>query len=55
MGWGFVLAFRLSNKVGTGIEYPCASHMIRMDLVAEGLNLTRTCRAHHRADGKFFP
>lgn len=44
------LPFVYSNEVWTGIEYQCASHMIRMGLVAEGLEVVRTCRA--RYDGR---
>ncbi len=44
------LPFVYSNEVWTGIEYQCASHMIRTGLVAEGLEVVRTCRA--RYDGR---
>jgi hypothetical protein len=44
------LPFVYSNEVWTGIEYQCASHMIRLGLVAEGLEVVRTCRA--RYDGR---
>lgn len=44
------LPFVYSNEVWTGIEYQCASHMIRMGLVAEGLDVVRTCRV--RYDGR---
>ncbi|MES2255036.1 MAG: GH116 family glycosyl hydrolase [Pseudomonadota bacterium] len=44
------LPFVYSNEVWTGIEHQCASHMIRMGLVTEGLEVVRTCRA--RYDGR---
>jgi uncharacterized protein (DUF608 family) len=44
------LPFVYSNEVWTGIEYQCASHMIRMGLVEEGLEIVRTCRT--RYDGR---
>ena len=49
-GGDLSLPFVYSNEVWTGIEYQCASHMIRMGLVAEGLEVVRTCRA--RYDGR---
>jgi len=49
-GGALSLPFVYSNEVWTGIEYQCASHMIRMGLVAEGLEVVRTCRA--RYDGR---
>jgi uncharacterized protein (DUF608 family) len=44
------LPFVYSNEVWTGIEYQAASHMMRMGLVNEGLDVVRTCRA--RYDGR---
>lgn len=44
------LPFVYSNEVWTGIEYQAASHMMRMGLVKEGLEVVRTCRA--RYDGR---
>jgi uncharacterized protein (DUF608 family) len=44
------LPFVYSNEVWTGIEYQAASHMMRMGLVKEGLDVVRTCRA--RYDGR---
>jgi hypothetical protein len=49
-GGALSLPFVYSNEVWTGIEYQCASHMIRLGLVAEGLDVVRTCRA--RYDGR---
>ncbi|HXS08217.1 MAG TPA: GH116 family glycosyl hydrolase [Rhizomicrobium sp.] len=49
-GGALSLPFVYSNEVWTGIEYQCASHMIRLGLVAEGLEVVRTCRA--RYDGR---
>ena len=49
-GGALSLPFVYSNEVWTGIEYQCASHMIRMGLVAEGLEVVRTCR--QRYDGR---
>lgn len=49
-GGSLSLPFVYSNEVWTGIEYQCASHMIRMGLVEEGLEIVRTCRA--RYDGR---
>ena len=49
-GGALSLPFVYSNEVWTGIEYQCASHMIRMGLVAEGLDVVRACRA--RYDGR---
>lgn len=49
-GGALSLPFVYSNEVWTGIEYQCASHMIRMGLVAEGLEVVRTCRT--RYDGR---
>jgi hypothetical protein len=49
-GGALSLPFVYSNEVWTGIEYQCASHMIRMGLVQEGLEVVRTCRA--RYDGR---
>ena len=44
------LPFVYSNEVWTGIEYQVASHLIRMGLVAEGLEIVRVCR--DRYDGR---
>jgi len=44
------LPFPYSNEVWTGIEYQAASHMMRMGLVNEGLDVVRTCR--ERYDGR---
>jgi len=41
------LPFVYSNEVWTGIEYQAASHMIRMGLAAEGLEIVRACRARY--------
>ncbi|HKD48153.1 MAG TPA: GH116 family glycosyl hydrolase [Rhizomicrobium sp.] len=49
-GGALSLPFVYSNEVWTGIEYQCASHMIRMGLVEEGLEVVRRCRA--RYDGR---
>ena len=39
-----------SNEVWIGIEYQVASHLMRMGLVAEGLDIVRVCR--DRYDGR---
>jgi uncharacterized protein (DUF608 family) len=44
------LPFVYSNEVWTGIEYQAASHMMRMGLVQEGLEVVRVCR--NRYDGE---
>jgi uncharacterized protein (DUF608 family) len=44
------LPFVYSNEVWTGFEYQAASHMMRMGLVQEGLDIVRTCR--ERYDGR---
>ena len=44
------LPFVYSNEVWTGIEYQVASHLMRVGLVQEGLDVVRTCRA--RYDGR---
>jgi hypothetical protein len=44
------LPFPYSNEVWTGFEYQAASHMMRMGLVKEGLDIVRTSRA--RYDGR---
>jgi hypothetical protein len=44
------LPFVYSNEVWTGIEYQAASHMMRLGLVDEGLDVVRTCRL--RYDGR---
>jgi hypothetical protein len=44
------LPFVYSNEVWTGVEYESASHMMRMGLVREGLEVVRVCRA--RYDGR---
>jgi len=49
-GGALSLPFVYSNEVWTGIEYQCASHMIRSGLVEEGLEVARACRS--RYDGR---
>ena len=44
------LPFVYSNEVWTGIEYQAASHMMRLGLVDEGLEVVRACRS--RYDGR---
>ncbi|HOC56055.1 MAG TPA: GH116 family glycosyl hydrolase [Verrucomicrobiota bacterium] len=44
------LPFVYSNEVWTGIEYQVASHLMRMGLVREGLEVVRVCR--DRYDGR---
>jgi uncharacterized protein (DUF608 family) len=44
------LPFVYSNEVWTGIEYQVASHLMRLGMVREGLNIVRTCR--DRYDGR---
>ena len=44
------LPFVYSNEVWTGIEYQVASHLLRMGLVKEGLEIVRVCR--DRYDGR---
>jgi hypothetical protein len=44
------LPFVYSNEVWTGIEYQVASHLMRLGLVNEGLDIVRTCR--DRYDGR---
>src|ERR1041385_2635602 len=44
------LPFVYSNEVWTGIEYHVASHLMRMGMVKEGLEIVRTCR--ERYDGR---
>ena len=44
------LPFVYSNEVWTGIEYQVASHLMRMGLVKEGLEIVRVCR--DRYDGR---
>lgn len=44
------LPFVYSNEVWTGIEYQAASHLMRMGLVEEGLDVVRTIR--DRYDGR---
>ncbi|HWH68555.1 MAG TPA: GH116 family glycosyl hydrolase, partial [Candidatus Sulfotelmatobacter sp.] len=44
------LPFVYSNEVWTGIEYQVASHLMRLGLVQEGLDLVRACR--DRYDGR---
>ena len=44
------LPFVYSNEVWTGIEYQVASHLMRLGLVAEGVDIVRVCRA--RYDGR---
>jgi uncharacterized protein (DUF608 family) len=49
-GGELALPFVYSNEVWTGIEYQVASHLMRLGLVAEGLDIVRVCRA--RYDGR---
>lgn len=49
-GGALTLPFPYSNEVWTGIEYQVASHLMRLGLVKEGLDVVRTCRA--RYDGR---
>ena len=49
-GGALSLPFVYSNEVWTGIEYQVASHLMMMGLVAEGLEIVRTCRS--RYDGR---
>ena len=44
------LPFVYSNEVWTGIEYQVASHLMRMGLVPEGLEVVQACR--DRYDGR---
>ena len=44
------LPFVYSNEVWTGIEYQVASHLMRLGLVREGLDIVRACR--DRYDGR---
>jgi hypothetical protein len=44
------LPFVYSNEVWTGIEYQVASHLMRMGLVRQGLDIVRACR--NRYDGR---
>lgn len=44
------LPFVYSNEVWTGIEYQVASHLMRLGLVKEGLDVVRNCR--RRYDGR---
>jgi hypothetical protein len=44
------LPFVYSNEVWTGIEYQVASHLMRVGLANEGLDIVRTCR--DRYDGR---
>ncbi len=44
------LPFVYSNEVWTGIEYQVASHLMRLGMVEEGLEVVRTCR--DRYDGR---
>ncbi len=46
-GGALSLPFVYSNEVWTGIEYQCASHMILLGLIAEGLEVVRLCRARY--------
>jgi len=41
------LPFVYSNEVWTGIEYHVASHLMRMGMIKEGLEVVRTCRARY--------
>jgi uncharacterized protein (DUF608 family) len=49
-GGELALPFVYSNEVWTGIEYQVASHLMRMGLVKEGLEIVRVCR--ERYDGR---
>jgi uncharacterized protein (DUF608 family) len=44
------LPFVYSNEVWTGIEYQVASHLMRLGLVRQGLDIVRACR--NRYDGR---
>jgi len=44
------LPFVYSNEVWTGIEYQVASHLMRVGMVREGLEIVRVCR--DRYDGR---
>ncbi|MDZ7316371.1 MAG: non-lysosomal glucosylceramidase [candidate division KSB1 bacterium] len=44
------LPFVYSNEVWTGIEYQVAAHLIAEGMIAEGLQIVRTCR--QRYDGR---
>jgi uncharacterized protein (DUF608 family) len=44
------LPFVYSNEVWTGIEYQVASHLMRLGLVSQGLDVVRACR--DRYDGR---
>jgi len=48
-GGELALPFVYSNEVWTGIEYQVASHLMRMGMVKQGLEIVRTCR--DRYDG----
>jgi uncharacterized protein (DUF608 family) len=49
-GGELALPFVYSNEVWTGIEYQVASHLMRMGMVKEGLDIVQTCR--DRYDGE---
>ena len=49
-GGELALPFVYSNEVWTGIEYQVASHLMRLGLVKEGLEVVRVCR--DRYDGR---
>jgi hypothetical protein len=49
-GGALSLPFVYSNEVWTGIEYQVASHLMRLGLVGEGLEIVRVCR--DRYDGR---
>jgi uncharacterized protein (DUF608 family) len=49
-GGALSLPFVYSNEVWTGIEYQVASHLMRLGLVGEGLEIVRFCR--DRYDGR---
>ena len=49
-GGALTLPFPYSNEVWTGIEYQAASHLMRMGMVAEGLEIVRAAR--DRYDGR---
>jgi len=44
------LPFVYSNEVWTGIEYQAASHMMRLGLVDQGLEVVRVCRRRYEGD-----
>jgi uncharacterized protein (DUF608 family) len=50
LGGELALPFVYSNEVWTGIEYQVASHLMRMGMVPQGLEVVRKCR--DRYDGR---